>query len=509
MKVFEASQIREIDEYTILHEPVASVDLMERAAAGCVNWLAACYKKEDPIKIFAGPGNNGGDGWAIARLLADRGYTRVSLYLLQISRIISGDSAVNRQRLEEQGRVPVFEISSESDFPPAGSHDIIIDALFGSGLSRPLDGLSAALVRHINASGCTVIAIDIPSGLKTDDQGTSAENAVIRATHTLTFEFPKRSFFYAENAKYTGNWHIIPIHLHPAIISEKETPYHYILPEDIHRIFRSRIKFAHKGLFGHALLIAGSYGMAGAAILAARAALRAGVGLLTTHVPGAVYNIIQGSVPESIFDIDNNEQYFSGLTTGKRFSATGIGPGLGTTDISVKAFESLLKHSDNPLVIDADALNILSEKPVLLSLLPAQSILTPHPGEFDRLAGKSDSGFARNLKQIEFAVKHKVIVLLKGAYTSIAMPDGTCCFNSTGNPGMSTAGSGDVLTGIILSLLAQGYPPSDAALLGAFAHGLAGDLAVSDFGQQSLIASDIIDYLGKAFLKIENHETYA
>ncbi len=509
MKVFEARQIREIDEYTILHEPVTSVELMERAATGCVRWLSSHIKPDEPVKIFAGPGNNGGDGWAIARILADRGYMHISLYLLQISRIISGDSVINRHRLEEQNKVPVIEISSESDFPVLDNHDIIIDALFGSGLSRPLEGLSAALVKFINSSGCTVISVDIPSGLKTDDQGQITENAVIKASHTLTFEFPKRSFFYAENAIYTGNWHIISIHLHPAAISEIETPYHYILMEDILKIFRERIKFSHKGLFGHALLISGSYGMAGAAILAARAALRAGVGLLTTHVPRTVYPIIQGAVPESIFDIDNDERYFSGLTGGKHFSAVGIGPGIGTMDISIKAFESLLKNSDVPLVIDADALNMLSEKPVLCGLLPARSILTPHPGEFDRLAGKSDSGFIRNQKQIEFAAKYNVIVLLKGAYTSIAMPDGTCCFNSTGNPGMSTAGSGDVLTGIILSLLAQGYPSSDAALLGAFIHGLAGDMAASDYGQQALIATDIIDNLGKAFLKIENHEPYA
>jgi ADP-dependent NAD(P)H-hydrate dehydratase / NAD(P)H-hydrate epimerase len=509
MKVFEARQIREIDEYTILHEPVASVDLMERAATGCVDWLSSNIKADEHIKIFAGPGNNGGDGWAIARILADRGFSHISIYLLQISRIISPDSVINRRRLEEQNMVPVMEISSESDFPAIDKHDLIVDALFGSGLSRPLEGLSAALVKYINALGCRVISVDIPSGLKTDDEGTHSKNAIIRASHTLTFEFPKRPFFYAENAAYTGNWHIISIHLHPAVISEKDTPYHYMLIEDIRKIFRERIKFAHKGLFGHALLIAGSYGMAGAAILAARAALRSGIGLLTTHVPGAVYPILQVAVPESIFDIDNDEKHFSGLTGGRHFSAIGIGPGTGTLDISVKAFESLLKNSDIPLVIDADALNMLAEKPVLYGLLPARSILTPHPGEFDRLAGKSDSGFIRNQKQIEFAGKYNVIVLLKGAYTSIAMPDGTCCFNSTGNPGMSTAGSGDVLTGIILSLLAQGYASSDAALLGAFIHGLAGDLAVSDISQQALIATDIIDYLGKAFLKIENHDRYA
>ncbi len=509
MKVFEASQIREIDEYTILHEPVSSIDLMERAATGCADWLSSYVKTGDHLKVFAGPGNNGGDGWAIARILAARGYRHIGIYLLQISKIISADSVVNRRRLEQQKKVPVFEISRESDFPVIDNNDIIIDALFGSGLSRPLEGLSGALVNHINASGCNIVAIDIPSGLRTDDQGAKSGNAVIKASHTITFEFPKRSFFFAENAIFTGRWHIISINLHPAIISEMATSFQYLLMENIQKVFRQRAKFSHKGLYGHALLIAGSYGMAGAAILAARAALRAGVGLLTTHVPGSVYPIIQGAVPESIFDIDKDKNFFSALENTKHFSAVGIGPGIGTMDVSLNAFESMLKNADCPFVIDADALNMLSQNPELLRYLPVHSILTPHPGEFDRLAGKSDSGYLRNQKQIEFSKKYKVIVLLKGAYTSITMPDGTCFYNSTGNPGMSTAGSGDVLIGIILSLLAQGYPHSDAALLGAFIHGLAGDLAASEIGQQALIATDIIDYLGKTFLKIENHEHYA
>ncbi len=248
MKIFEARKIREIDEYTILHEPVASVDLMERAATGCADWLISHIRPDECVRIFAGPGNNGGDGWAIARILADRGYFHISLYLLQISRIISPDSVVNRRRLEEQNKVPVFEISSESDFPAIDRDDIIIDALFGSGLSRPLDGLSSALVGFINSSGCDIIAIDIPSGLKTDDQD-AKENAVVRASHTLTFEFPKRSFFYAENSIFTGTWHIIPINLHPAIISELQTPFHYLLMDDLLKIFRNRKKFSHKGLY--------------------------------------------------------------------------------------------------------------------------------------------------------------------------------------------------------------------------------------------------------------------
>jgi ADP-dependent NAD(P)H-hydrate dehydratase / NAD(P)H-hydrate epimerase len=509
MKIFEARQIREIDEFTILHEPVASVDLMERAALGCVRWLSSNIMPDKHIRIFAGPGNNGGDGWAIARLLSGKGFNHITIYLLQISKIISADSVVNRQRLEQLHKIPVFEISSEAGLPIIDNQDVIIDALFGSGLSRPLEGLSAALVSHINASGAEVIAIDVPSGLQADGHGHAAGMAIIKATHTLTFEFPKRAFLYAENELYTGEWHIVPIGLHPEIISELQTPFHYIVPGDIQHLIRRRKKFSHKGVFGHALLIAGSYGMMGAAILAARACLRSGTGLLTTHVPRDGYPIIQGAVPESIFEIDADAAVFSGTTVRRTFSAVGIGSGIGTAETTVRAFQSFLETNAAPAVIDADALNILSANPQLYALLRPDTILTPHPGEFDRLAGPSSDGFSRNRRQIEFAQEHKLIIILKGAFSSIALPDGTCFFNSSGNPGMSTAGSGDVLTGIVLSLLAQGYAPAEAAVLGTFVHGLSGDLAASDQSQHALIASDIVDYLGKAFLHIENHNTNA
>jgi ADP-dependent NAD(P)H-hydrate dehydratase / NAD(P)H-hydrate epimerase len=506
MKVFEANQIREIDEYTIRNEPVASVDLMERAATGCANWISSHVQPGENIRIFSGPGNNGGDGWAIARLMAALGYSRISLYLLQISKIISADSVINRQRLEEQKKVPVIEISREADFPVIGTQDVIIDALFGSGLSRSLEGLSAALVNHINASGSRVIAIDIPSGLHGDD-AFSHKSSIIKAGDTLSFEFPKRSFFYAENDHFVGNFHIIPIGLHPAIIGEKFTPYHYMTMKDIRGLYRKRPRFSHKGSFGHALLVAGSYGMMGAAILSARACLRSGVGLLTTHVPRSGYPILQAAVPESVFDIDSSDQLFSELPSKGIYSASGIGPGIGVAPATIKALESLLGSSAHPLVLDADALNILAGRPEMYGLLPPDTILTPHPGEFDRLAGISENGRMRNKRQMDFALNHKVIVILKGAFSSVAMPDGSCYFNSTGNPGMATGGSGDVLTGIILSLLAQGYPPADAALLGTYVHGYAGDLAALKSGQQALIASDIIDHIGKVFLKIENNGT--
>jgi NAD(P)H-hydrate epimerase len=505
MKVFDTRQIREIDEFTIRHEPVSSTELMERAAVGCVTWISGHVPPRASIRIFAGPGNNGGDGWAIARLLADQHYQHIEVYLLQISGILSADSQYNRGKLIDQGLVPVKEISTEADFPVLGQEDIIIDALYGSGLSRPLEGLPLQLVKHINASNGRVVAIDIPSGLLGEDNHGIPEEGIIRAAVTLSFEFPKRAFFYAENEKYTGRWYIIPIGLHPEIIRNSPANFYYLTFEDVQGFVKTRNRFTHKGTYGHALLIAGQYGMTGAAILSAKACLRSGVGLLTTHVPSGCYPIVQGAVPESIFSLDASDAVFSFLPALGGFAAVGAGPGMGKSPTTAKAFQSLLENCKVPLVLDADALNLLASQPEWIGLLPANTILTPHPGEFDRLAGASPDGLTRNKRQIEFAVKHHLILLLKGANTAIALPDGRCYFNSTGNPGMATAGSGDVLTGVILSLLAQGYSPEEAALAGCYVHGLAGDMAMQQFGQHALIASDIVAFLNTAFKKFEDH----
>lgn len=506
MKIFETRQIREIDEYTIRNEPVSSDGLMERAAMGCAAWIMENFSPEYSILVFTGPGNNGGDGWAIARLLADQGYGNIRLYHLQISHILSPDAETNRQRLISQNKVRVLEISEASAFPEILKKDVIIDALFGSGISRPLEGLPAALVKHINAAECRVISVDIPSGLMGENNTGNPESGIIKASETLTFQFPKRSFFFAENSEYTGNWHIIPIGLHPGIIAEMQTAYYYVTHADINKILKKRNRFSHKGNFGHALLIAGSYGMTGAAILSARACLRSGAGLVTAHIPLSGYPIMQGAVPEVICSIDKSPRYFTGCSVDKRYTSLGIGPGMGTAPETVTAFASLLETISQPLVLDADALNILAADPELLALVPENTILTPHPGEFDRIAGETTNGYNRNLRASQLAVENKLVVVLKGAYTAVLLPDGRCFFNSTGNPGMATGGSGDVLTGIVLALLSQGYQPADAALLGTYIHGLAGDLAASENGQQAMIASDIIDNLGKAFLKFENYD---
>jgi NAD(P)H-hydrate epimerase len=406
--------------------------------------------------------------------------------------------------------------------------------LFGSGLTRPLDGLAAEIVQRINnfRSGHlltsrrvmtkeknssinhhpnrsremtkTVISIDIPSGLMGEDNTGNIPENIIQADFTLTFQFPKMSFFFAENEKYAGEWQVLPIRLHPDGIAETQTSFFFTEKEDINQIIQKRTRFGHKGIYGHALLIAGSFGKMGAAILSSKACLRSGAGLLTAHVPHRGYSIIQTAVPEAMANVDNHDDVFSEFPDLSQFSAVGVGPGIGLNSITKIAFCELLEKSQVPLVIDADALNILSDNKSWLEKIPANSILTPHPGEFKRLVGDTQNTFMRIQKQIEFSKKHNVIVVLKGAFTSVSTPDGSLHFNSTGNPGMATAGSGDVLTGIILGLLAQGIHPANAACAGVYLHGLAGDLAVGQKSQTSLIAGDIIEFLGKAFMTIES-----
>ncbi len=503
MKVFTTSQIRDIDAATIRHEPVAPIDLMERAASACTRWMVAHFDRHASLVILAGPGNNGGDGWAVARMLADKGYTAIRLYQASFSSGLSPDAAVNRQRLLDQHLVPVTVIEAASHFPALQPADIVVDALFGSGLSRPLSGLAAELVQHVNASGCRVIAIDIPSGLMGEDNAGNTADNTITADHTLTFQFPKLAFFFPENEIFTGEWTVLDIGLHKQSMEEKDTPYYYIERNDIARILKPRSKFSHKGTYGHALLIAGSYGMMGAALLASKACLRTGAGLVTVHTPAKGCEIIQSSVPEVIVNPDPAEEYFSRVPDLIPYKAVGVGPGIGTRAVVLKAFRDLLQKCLGPMVVDADALNLLAARRDLIGQLPLNSILTPHPREFERLSGPYRNGYDRLTKQTAFARQHNIVLVFKGAYTTIALPDGRCYFNSTGNPGMATGGSGDVLTGMILSLLAQGYEPADAAVAGVYLHGLAGDLAAQKTSRQALIASDITDNIGNAFLNTE------
>jgi hydroxyethylthiazole kinase-like uncharacterized protein yjeF len=502
MKIFTAEQVRKIDSYTIENEPIASIDLMERASVQITSWLVEMFDNSHPFLFLIGPGNNGGDGLAVARMLREKNYL-VEVMLIRISEKLSADARINLDRLRQMPGIKIREVEEVSTPITADTGTIVVDAIFGSGLKRRVGGLARDVITHVNALPNLRIAIDIPSGLFGEDNTDNDRNAIFKSDFTLALQAPSLSFFFAENQAYVGNWDVLPIGLHPKILEEEESAWHYIHDRHASNLLKPRMKFAHKGTFGHCLLVAGCYGMMGAAVLAARACLRSGTGLVTGHVPRFGYKILQTTVPEALISIDESDIIFTGVPGLEPFSAVGIGPGLGCKPNTGRAILELIKTVKVPLVMDADALNLLSAHPEWIALLPEDTIITPHPREFERLAGKAENGYARVRMQIDFARRHKIFVVLKGAHTSIACPDGSCWFNTTGNPGMATAGSGDVLTGIILSLLGQGYLPRDAAILGVYLHGLAGDLASEAFSEESLIAGDIIEYLGNAFRYIK------
>lgn len=501
MKLFSTTQIRDIDRLTIEYEPVSSINLMERAALSIFSWFAENISSRFKIIVFVGHGNNGGDGLALARLLIEIGYS-VEVFMLETSSP-SPDCQVNLNRLKRQGVIDVQVIKSEDNFPSIKIDSIVVDALFGSGLTRPIEGIAAKLINYINGFNAKVISIDIPSGLFGEVNPVPNNNPVVKASITLTLQFPKISFFFAENSRYVGEFIVLPIGLNQLAIEKTETNYQFVDIKDVKSICKHRHRFNHKGDFGHCLIIAGSKGMIGAAVLASKSCIKTGAGLVSTHIPKVGYTILQQSVPEVMVDEDIDENYFTTISSILKYSAIVVGPGLGKSSKTVEGFSKLLDIVDKPLVIDADGLNIIAENSELLEKLPQGAIITPHPGEFDRLFGKSNSGYERLIKAIEKSAKYGIVIVLKGADTQVVCPNGQVFFNSTGNPGMATAGSGDVLSGIIGSLLAQGYESISGAIFAVYIHGLAGDLAKSKVGVDTLIASDIIDNIGNAYKLID------
>ena len=500
MKFFPTSAIRKIDAYTIEHEPVASIDLMERAARVLSMAILDRYAGRS-FAVFAGAGNNGGDGLAVARMLHNAG-CGVQAWVINPKGKLSPDCAVNLIRLQET-TVMVVEVCDAFSMPSLGSDTIIVDALFGSGLNKPLTkGVYADVIQGINSSLCEVVAIDMPSGLMGENSA-SGNDTIVKASVTFTLQFPKMSLLFPENAPYVGDFSILDIGLSQEGIGKLASNLSFTDEKDIKPLLRPRPGHSHKGDFGRALLVAGSRGMAGASVLAARAAMRSGVGLLTLHIPECNNVIVQSSVPEVMTSIDSNGACFSDFIDTSRYDAVAVGPGLGQSADSERALLHLIEDCRVPMVLDADALNILARNPEYLHRLPAGSVITPHPGEFARLFGYSDNTSDKLQKALSYAVSSGVTVVLKGAYTVIIAPDGDLYFNSTGNPGMATGGSGDVLTGIVLSLLAQGYAAADAARVGVYVHGLAGDCAAKENGKTSLVAGDIIDCLPQAWKTLE------
>ena len=505
MKIFTSAQIHELDKYTIDHEPITSINLMERAAKALTRSIEEEWSNRTPIVVFAGPGNNGGDALAVSRLLAEDGY-QVSVYLFNIHNKLSADCATNKKRLEEGKRIKKFtEITLNFDPPQLTANMVVVDGLFGSGLNKPLAGGFAAMVKYINQSPAKVVSIDIPTGLMCEDNSYNIHANIIRADLTLTLQQKKLAMLLADNQQYFGRLKVLDIRLSPEYIQKTDCAYRLLEENDIRHLLSPRDDFAHKGSMGHALLIAGSYGMSGAAILATKSCLRSGVGKVTVHTPKRNYDIMQISVPEAVMQMDREELIFSEPVETELYDAVGIGPGLGTNENSAIALIAQIRRTTCPLVIDADAINILASHRAWMQQLPKGIILTPHPKEFDRLAGNTSTNcYERLAKARELAERLHAYIIVKGHYSALCLPNGHIEFNSTGNSGMATAGSGDVLTGVITALLARGYSQENACRIGMYLHGLAGDLAIKNLGKESLIASDLIEYLPKAFLRLED-----
>ncbi|MDE6647362.1 MAG: NAD(P)H-hydrate dehydratase, partial [Prevotella sp.] len=499
MKIFTNNQLHELDKFTIEHEPIASIDLMERAARTLTRAITDVWSSSTPVVVFAGPGNNGGDGLAVARMLAEQGY-QVSAYLFNISGHLSPDCATNKKRLEDCKRIHKYvEVIQEFDPPVLEDNILVIDALFGSGLNKPLAGGFSSLVKYINASSAQVVSLDVPSGLMTEDNTYNVWANIIRATRTLTLQQPKLAFLFAENQQFVGHLQVLDIRLSQEGINKTDAQYTIVEEADVRSRLLPRDSFAHKGQMGSALLIAGSYGMAGAAVLAAKACLRAGAGKVTVNTPKRNVSILQISVPEAIVQTGSEETIFAEAVDTEAYQALGVGSGLGQSEQTAIALITQLRRTQCPIVTDADALNILANHRAWMQQLPKGIILTPHPKEFDRLEGHSADSYERLTKARNLAERLQGHVIVKGHYTAICMPDGHILFNPTGNAGMATAGSGDVLTGIITGLLARGYKQEDACVVGVYLHGLAGDLAANDLGEESLTAGDLIQYLPQAF----------
>lgn len=501
MKLFSAAQIKACDAFTIQAAGISSIELMERAAAACVQWMDANCPPQSLFLVLCGMGNNGGDGLAIARMLHHKGYG-AKAFVLKYGDTFSEDAYTNLQRLQQEGPELAGLLQPGTFITDVPGDIIIIDALLGTGINRPVTGWLADFIEKINRLPNRKISVDMPSGMSADE--ITGKNAVVlKASDTLSFQFYKRAMLHPESGAAAGNIQILDIGLDPSFIQNTHTHYYTITPVTVRGLYRKRQAYSHKGTYGSVLMAGGSYGMAGAVMLATQAALRSGAGKVTALTPSCAYVPLQAAVPEAMCRV-SGEEHITAIRDWESFSAIGLGPGMGMARETITAFSRFIETCTLPLVLDADALNILGRHPEMLPRIPAGTIITPHPKEFERMFGPAHN----SMQQLELArtqaMRYNIFIVLKGHHTVVVTPEGDCWYNLTGNAGMATGGSGDVLCGVIAGLLAQQYDAYTACVLGVYLHGLAGDLAAADMGQEALVAGDIIRYLGKAFLTLQS-----
>ncbi|MAN58619.1 MAG: bifunctional ADP-dependent NAD(P)H-hydrate dehydratase/NAD(P)H-hydrate epimerase [Flavobacteriaceae bacterium] len=504
MKIFSAKQLGEADKVTTEKENISSLDLMERAGTQIFNWLHQRMKgAQVPIHIFCGIGNNGGDGLVLGRMLIEHGYN-VTIYIANFTDKRSKCFLINYDRIKEVSKKWPLLMTSEDDFPEIEPEDIVVDAIFGIGLNRAPEGWLKPLIQHINKNSAFTLSIDIPSGLY-PNQPLDDADAVVRANHTLTFQAPKLAFLLPETGKFVPYFEVLDIGLDREFLAKTEPLAQLIAKGEARSFYRQREKYTYKNVYGHSVIVAGSYGKIGAAVLSGRSAFKTGAGLVTLFVPKCGYNIVQTSLPEAMVVTDASETKITHISLGFEPTAIGVGMGIGTEAETVSALKALFKNTKASLVIDADALNCIAENPDLLELLPKNSVLTPHPGELKRLIGEWQNDYEKLDKAKAYSKKHKVVLVIKGSNT-VTVYEGKLYINTSGNPGMATAGSGDVLTGIITGLISQKYDPLLASVFGVYLHGSAGNLYAQEQGFEALMAGDITAKLGEAYLDLFRQE---
>jgi len=507
MKIFSNEELRSIDTYTIEHEGVSSLELIHRTATSVASrFQESCADRGQRIVVFAGWGRNGADSVAASTLLLEEGYNpQVILFNIGGKRLCAECEACRNELLEKFPACDFTEVTGNFSMPELDASTWVIDGMFGSGLNRPLAGSLQMIIRAINESGAKILSIDIPSGLMSDWNSHTLTRNVIHATVTIAIGSPRLAFFIEDNAHAVGQWEVADIGLSKEAMRKAPYTYYLITNQDIRRILRPRDMYASKADFGSALICAGSYGMMGAAVLSTRACLRSGAGKVTCYAPRCGYYVMQTAVPDAMFERDSHDVAISQITLKHDYQAVAIGPGIGTADITINALENFLKLANansKPLVLDADALNCIALRPIMLNYLPVLSVLTPHAGEFDRLFGAQPSAEARLRKAIEVAAFYNIIIVLKGRYTAIVRPDGKVHINSSGTPALATPGSGDVLTGVITGLIAQGYTPETAAIVGVYIHGVAGEICEQTHGSYGVCADDVAGAIGQAIKRV-------
>ncbi len=502
MKIFTTKELRDIDKYTIEKDGVTSIELIERVAEAISCEIVSRWTPRKPVIIYAGPGNNGADALAVARHIAEEGF-KPEVFLFNIGgNQLNNECRIMRDQLAEHPGATLIEVTNNFTLPYLSPDHLIIDGLFGSGLRRPLEGGYVSLAQDINESKAFVLSIDIPSGLFGEWNPEIINRNVIHANLTMTVQSPKLSFFISDYAEIVGEWKVIDIDLNSEKIRTTPAKHYLVEQAEVRRMLHRRPDNCSKADFGSSIIYAGQYGMMGAAVLAAKGALRSGVGKTTIYAPRCGFNILQSVTPEALYKEDRNDLMITDISPDNRYSSVAIGPGIGTHSPTIDALDNFLTKNSRPVLLDADALNCIAARPSMLKTIPVLSIITPHTGEFDRIFGAQESAEKRLLKAIDVAKQYNIFIVLKGRYTASIRPDGKIYFNSSGCSAMATPGSGDVLTGIIASLLGQGYPPEYASLIGVYVHGLAGEIAAETHGEFGVTASDIADNIGKAFKQI-------